>query len=104
MSKNKSRNSYSREFKLEAVKLSQQPGRTVAAVARELGVRENDLHTWRKAVADLGENAFPGRGQKPQDQVTQLKREIAQLRENIWNIWYQNIWYQNSPKLCITTP
>lgn len=81
MSKNKSRNSYSREFKLEAVKLSQQPDRTVAEVARELGVRENDLHTWRKAVADLGENAFPGRGLKSQDQVAQLKREIAQLRE-----------------------
>jgi transposase-like protein len=81
MSKNQSRKSYSREFKLEAVKMSQQPGVTVAEVARELGLRENDLHTWRQSVKEKGNNVFPGRGRKAQDELAQLKRENARLRE-----------------------
>ena len=74
-------NQHSREFKLEAVKMSQQSGRTVADVARELGIRENDLHAWRKLVKEQGDHAFPGRGRKAQDELSQLKREVAKLRE-----------------------
>ena len=80
----KDKNTYkqnSREFKLEAVKMSQQPGRTVAEVARELDIRENDLHTWRKIVQEQGDQAFPGRGRKSKDELSQLKRENARLKE-----------------------
>lgn len=72
---------HSREFKLEAVKLSQQPHKTVAEVARDLGIRENDLHAWRKKVKEQGLHAFPGRGRKSQDEFFKLKRENARLRE-----------------------
>ncbi|TAJ74903.1 MAG: transposase [Gallionellaceae bacterium] len=72
---------HSREFKLQAVKMSQEPGRTVAEVARELGIRENDLHAWRKIIKEQGDYAFPGRGRKVQDELSQLKRENARLRE-----------------------
>ena len=81
MSKNNARNRYSREYKLEAVRLSHQPNKTVAEVARELGVRENDLHTWRKLVKEHGDQAFPGYGHPVSDSLTQLKRENARLRE-----------------------
>jgi len=60
MNNNSPRNNYSREFKLEAVKMSQQPDRTVAEVARELDLRENDLHNWRKMVKEQGAEVFPG--------------------------------------------
>jgi transposase len=72
---------YTREFKLEAVKISQQPNRTVADVARELELRENDLHAWRKTVNEQGNQAFPGRGRKPNDEVIKLKREVERLQE-----------------------
>ncbi len=72
---------HTREFKLEAVKMSQQPNRTVADVARELEIRENDLHAWRKMVKEQGNQAFPGRGRKPNDEVAKLKRENARLLE-----------------------
>ena len=81
MSKNNSRNKYSREFKLEAVRLSEQPNRTVADVARDLDIRENDLHAWRKLVKENGTLAFPGRGRKANDETARLKRENARLRE-----------------------
>ncbi len=81
MNKNSSRNNYSREFKLEAVKMSNQPDRTVADVARELDLRENDLHNWRKMVKEQGDKVFPGQGRKSNDNISQLKREVVKLRE-----------------------
>ena len=81
MVNNSSRNNYSREFKLEAVKMSNQPSRTVAEVSRELDLRENDLHNWRKMVNEQGDNIFPGRGRKSNDETSQLKREVVRLRE-----------------------
>ena len=46
------RRRYDREFKLEAVRLSGEPGRSVAGVARDLGISENVLHVWQ-AVGHL---------------------------------------------------
>jgi transposase len=56
------RKSHSREFKLEAVSRSNDPTKTIAEVARELDIRENDLHEWRHQVSKKGENVFPGAG------------------------------------------
>ena len=77
------RKQHTREFKIEAVKMCEQPGRTVAEVARELGIRENDLHAWRKIIKDHGEKAFPGRGRRPTDDTSQLKRENERLRQEV---------------------
>ena len=74
------RKRYSREFKLEAVRLSNDPAKTVAEVARELGVKESDLHIWRDMVKKQGEAVFPGSGRK-NDDMAALKRENLRLRE-----------------------
>ena len=81
MQNNSPRKNHTREFKLEAIRMSQQPGHTVAEVARELDIRENDLHNWRKMVKEQGNNVFPGRGRKSNDELSQLRRENARLRE-----------------------
>lgn len=81
MSEKSPRKSYSREYKIEAVRMTEQPGKTVAEVARELDIRENDLHAWKKSVNEQGENSFPGRGRRRQDEVSALKRELKKLRE-----------------------
>ena len=77
------RRRYSREFKLEAVRRSHEPGKTVAEVARELDVRENDLHDWRTQVTEQGEGrVFPGSGRKaPNDELARLRAEKARLIE-----------------------
>ena len=59
MSKNSTRNSYSREFKLEAVKMSNQPDRTVADVARELDLREMIFITGEKWLKNWVIKHFP---------------------------------------------
>ena len=84
MEQKSKRKSHSREFKLEAVRRSYEVGKTTAEVARELDVRENDLHQWRKEVAEKGDHVFPGAGRKTpgnSNELEQLRRENARLRE-----------------------
>lgn len=84
MEQKSKRRSHGREFKLEAVKRSYDLGKTVAEVARELDVRENDLHEWRSQVSRKGENVFPGAGPKTSNnkiEIDRLKKENARLRE-----------------------
>jgi transposase len=76
------RRQFSREFKLEAVKLVKDRGVSVAQAARDLDVHENVLRKWiRDAVADP-QHAFPGQGvMKPeQGELERLRKENAKLR------------------------
>ena len=72
---------YAAEFKLRAVKMITEQKLSVAEVARRLGVTENRLHDWKKAVADKGTDAFPGSGHlTPQEEeIRALKAEIKRL-------------------------
>ena len=71
------RRQFTREFKLEAVRLIQ-----VAQASADLGVHPTQLRSWVKQLADDPEQAFPGHGQmKPEQlEIAQLKREVARLR------------------------
>jgi len=74
---------YDRAFKEEAVRLSVEEGRPVAAVARELGINENMLHRWKKQLAAEGDNAFVGTGNLTPEQaeLRRLRRELADITE-----------------------
>lgn len=76
------RRKFSREFKLEAVKLVRDRGVAVAQAARDLDLHENVLRKWvREAEADP-QAAFPGNGQmKPEQQeIERLRRELARMK------------------------
>ncbi len=77
------RRKYARAFKYEAVKLVVEGGRSVAAVARNLGVNENLLHRWKRQYLEDTEYAFPGKGRlkPPEEAVRRLQRELADVRE-----------------------
>ena len=76
------RRKFTREFKLEAVRLIKERGVTVAQAARDLGVHGTVLRSWAKAFADDPAQAFPGHGQmKPeQAEIARLKREVIKLK------------------------
>ena len=76
------RRKFTREFKLEAVRLIKERGVTVAQAARDLGVHGTVLRNWVKAFTDDPEQSFPGHGQmKPeQAEIAQLKREVNKLK------------------------
>ena len=83
MSRDQSRRQFDAEFKREAVRLSQEPSRTIASVARDLGISETNLWRWRKKLAESGESAFPGTGHVPADQeeLRRLRRELVDTTE-----------------------
>ena len=76
------RRSYTREFKLEAVRLVSERGLSVAQAARDLDLHENVLRKWVKQYREDPAQAFPGAGQmKPeQTEIAQLKNEIRKLK------------------------
>ena len=54
------RKKYSDEFKREAVGLTRLPGANVSQIARDVGIRPNQLHRWRRELDASGKKAFPG--------------------------------------------
>lgn len=76
------RQRFTKEFKLEAVRLGKSSGKP-AAVARELGVRRNHLYKWQLELQTHGDAAFPGKGGRAHstDELTRLRRENVRLRE-----------------------
>lgn len=78
----KPRKNYTPEFKREAVRLAQATN-NVAATARELGIDHSLLIRWKQQLQDEGERAFPGNGTPRDQELAQLKRENARLREEV---------------------
>jgi transposase-like protein len=76
------RRTFSREFKLEAVKLVRDRGVSVAQAACDLDIHENLLRKWTRQQAAHPETAFPGYGQiKPEQQeIERLRREVVKLK------------------------
>jgi transposase len=76
------RRKFSREFKVEAVKLVLERGVTLAQASRDLEVHVNLLRGWVKAHQRDPAHAFPGVGQqKPEDaEMTRLRREVVRLK------------------------
>ena len=76
------RRKFARAFKVEAVKLIQGRGVTVAQAARDLGVHGTVLRRWVQESAANAQQAFPGQGQmKPeQAELARLRREVIKLK------------------------
>lgn len=82
MSKRNVRN-YDKEFKLNAIKLYQESGRSYRQIGEELGVPEATLAGWVTDYKKDGINSFPGKGYlKPaEEEVAKLRKELAIARE-----------------------
>ena len=76
------RRKFSREFKLEAVKLVRERGVSVAQASRDLGVHENVLRKWMHALEADAQHAFAGHGQlKPEQlEIDKLRKEVVRLK------------------------
>ncbi len=78
----KKRRQFTKEFKVEAVRLVVEEGRSISEVARELGIGENLLSRWKKKSEEGKIEPFPGKGRlSPEDdELRQLRRENKRLR------------------------
>jgi len=74
---------FSKEFKLEAIRLANDSGKPTAQVARELGIRVNQIGKWRKQLEEQQADASSDKvTQAEQDtELKRLRRELADTRE-----------------------
>ena len=77
---------YTQEFKLEAIRLMSEAEKPVAQIARELGIRVNQIYKWKKQVEDKSSNAFsrtPKQSTVNDSVVTDKDAEIQALKLRI---------------------
>jgi len=79
----KKRKTYTREFKLGAVRLITEKGYSIAEASRNLGVEYSVLRRWKDHLADDPQNAFPGKGRlkAPDEELRRIKRELERVTE-----------------------
>jgi transposase len=83
MEEKRRRRRYTKEFKMEAVKLVKERDGRVTEVANNLGIHPVMLHRWIKEYSDDPEFAFPGLGKlkEPDEELRQLRKEVKDLRQ-----------------------
>jgi transposase len=81
------RRSFTREFKVEAVRLVTEGKHSVAEVSQSLGVRADMLRAWKRQVEGRPQarvrDIFPGHGKvsSREEEVSSLRRENELLRQ-----------------------
>ena len=75
------RKRYSAEFKREALRRGGEEGMTDVQVCEDLGVSTRQLRRWRDELRAHGEKAFPGHGKSHDQELTQLRREFAKVKQ-----------------------
>ena len=83
-SKRKPYKTYTREFKLEALRLMEESERPASEIAMQLGIRRNQLYKWKEQMKKTGEvpSAKKGRPKKEdQTEIARLKQELKRVKE-----------------------
>lgn len=86
---NRKRRQFTSEFKVEAVRQVTEGGKSIAVVAKELGVRPDMLRGWRRQAEGkaglAATDVFPGHGQLPSQaaEVRRLRRELDAAKQEI---------------------
>ena len=75
------RKKYTKEFKAEAVRLSERGEKTIAQVAVDLGIRESQMYLWRREARERGESAFPGNGKARDEELAEWKRRALRAEQ-----------------------
>ena len=91
---------YTREFKVEAVRLAAESERSAAAVARDLGIPANNLYRWRQELGDGGEEAIRqyGREKNKDDEIRYLRRELDKARQEAEILKKAMVYFTKEPR------
>ena len=71
---------YSEEFRVEAVRLARESGRSLKDISSELGISTTCLRNWLSSTPDEKQST-KGRVLSLEEEVRQLKRDNERLRE-----------------------
>jgi transposase len=74
---------YSREFKLEAIRLAETSGKLIVAIETDLGIPHGLLNKWKRKLKGEGSEAFRGQGRltAADEELRQLRKENETLRQ-----------------------
>lgn len=74
---------YDREFKINAVKLYRESGKSLSEISINLGTPMTTLAAWVKQFQENGENSFPGSGSllPCNEELFRLRRELADTKQ-----------------------
>ncbi len=77
------RRAYTREFKIEAIRLLESSGKSGHEIEDDLGIGRGQVYRWRRQLAEENGRirAFPGTGNARDEEFVRLKRENTILRE-----------------------
>jgi transposase len=80
---NTTKKQYTREYKLEVLELLKSSGKSKAQLERDLGLFPGQIKSWQRALAQDGEQAFPGTGHQTESdaELRRLRRENDILRQ-----------------------
>jgi len=80
------RRKYSKEFKLEAIRMFENGERSMAEIERELGITKGLVWKWLESLRGQTRKAeaFPGNGRltETEARIRQLERENAMLKQD----------------------
>jgi transposase len=81
MGKKRKRRSFSDEFKSETVRLIQESGKSVTAVARELDLTETAVRRWvQQAEIDAAQRPNGPLTTEEREELARLRRDVKTLR------------------------
>ena len=82
--KRKPYETYTKEFKLEAIRLMNSSDRPASEIAMQLGIRRNQLYKWKEQMSKSGDVPSPKKGRpkkEDQSETAQLRQENKRLKE-----------------------
>jgi transposase-like protein len=74
---------YDKEFKINAVNLYKNSGRSLKTIADELGLATSTLSHWVQDYKKEGSQSFPGKGQvkSSEEELRALRKELMHVRQ-----------------------
>jgi len=85
--KRKPYKTYTKEFKIEAIRLMNESDKPSSELAAELGIRRNQLYKWKEQLENKGDDAFPNKLGRPrkeeQSDIVTLRQENTRLKEEV---------------------
>ena len=96
----KKQRQYSKQFKIDAVKLVTEQGYKVAEAARNLGIHHTSLRNWKKQLETGGNGSFPGKGHmaSEKEELYQLRKEVKKLQMEREILKKAAAFFANEPK------
>jgi len=77
-------NTYTKEFKLEALRMMEESDRPASELAMKLGIRRNQLYKWKEQMTNKGDvpSAKKGRPKKEdQSELAKVNQELKRVKE-----------------------